>query len=255
MAGDKLSSALPWRLPLVALLLALTVWATDTNRSLFLALNGTAPLLPADLLLAITLMGNALAVAALIAGSLARRPRMIWAAVLAAPLGMLFVRGLKPLVALPRPAAVLPADAITIVGPMLKMMSFPSGHATTAFVFAAVVHALSDNRRSKVLALAIAITVAASRVVVGAHWPLDVLVAAGGGWVSGYVGAEWSKRLAWTAGERGRLGAALIVAAAAIGLMLMHYDLPGEAAMGWLLAAGALICAASVFRPYAVRVK
>jgi undecaprenyl-diphosphatase len=249
MSGDNPFQTLPWRLPVLCLFLALTVWVTDTNQSLFLALNGVAPLLPADLLLAITLLGNALAGAALIAVSLDRQPRMIWAAVLAAPLGILFVRGLKPLVALARPAGVLSPDAINIVGPTLRSMSFPSGHTTSAFVFAAVVYALADDRRVKILGLAIAVVVAASRIVVGAHWPIDVLVAAAGGWICGFAGVGWSKRLVWTESERGRQGAALIVTAAAIELMFFtHYDLPGEAVVGWLLAVSALVCVAFVIR-------
>ncbi len=255
MADDRPALVLPWRLPLVLALLALIVWATDANLALFLALNGAAALLPGDLLLAITLLGHVLACIALLGGALLRQPRAIWAALLAAPLATLFARGLKSVTLLPRPAAVLPAEAINVVGPTLKALSFPSGHATTAFLFAAVVHGLSNDRRLRVVALAIAISVAASRIAVGAHWPLDVLVGAIGGWISGSLGAAWSKRLAWTAGERGRRVAALIVIGGAIGLMLMRYDLAGEAVMGWLLAVGALVCAASVFGSYAARIK
>jgi membrane-associated phospholipid phosphatase len=252
MTADKPVLVLPWRLPLACLVSALAIWATDSNQVLFLAVNGMAQRLPADMLLAITLLGNVLAGTAMIAGSLPRYPRMIWAAVLAAPLGVVFVRGLKPLFDLPRPAGVFPPDVISIVGPTLKTMSFPSGHATTAFVFAAVIQVLASDRRVKVLALATAVAVAASRIAVGAHWPLDVLVAAAGGWICGYVGAEWSKRLAWTGSERGRLGAALIVTAAAVGLMIFtHYDVSGEAFMGRLLALGALVCVGSVFRQVA----
>ncbi|MEQ8967814.1 MAG: phosphatase PAP2 family protein [Azospirillaceae bacterium] len=54
--------------------------------------------------------------------------------------------------------------------------SFPSGHANTAFAFALAVGLLVPPLR---LPLAIwAVLVAASRVVVGAHWPADVFAGA-----------------------------------------------------------------------------
>ncbi len=51
--------------------------------------------------------------------------------------------------------------------------SFPSGHATTAFAAATVLGAAFPRLRWALLALAAAI--AWSRVVVGVHYPLDVL--------------------------------------------------------------------------------
>lgn len=61
--------------------------------------------------------------------------------------------------------------------------SFPSGHATTAFAFCFVISFLAP--RSLPWMLALALLIALSRVVIGAHYPTDVL----GGVVLGTLGA------------------------------------------------------------------
>ena len=61
--------------------------------------------------------------------------------------------------------------------------SFPSGHATTAFAFCFVASFLVP--RSLPWMLALAVLIALSRVVIGAHYPTDVL----GGVVLGTLGA------------------------------------------------------------------
>jgi len=230
-------SQLPWRLPLAAALLAAVVGISGVNQALFLAINHVAALFSDDFLLALTLLGNLLAGMALLGAALRSRAQMIWAAVLAAPFATLFVHGTKQLLATPRPAAVLSADVMTIVGPTLKAMSFPSGHTTTAFVYAAVVWALAGDRRWRALVLAAAVCVGLSRILVGAHWPVDVLAGAAGGWFCGGLGVAWSRRLSWTTSEAGRRWATAVVAAACLGLLITPYTLPGEEITGWLLAA------------------
>ena len=54
--------------------------------------------------------------------------------------------------------------------------SFPSGHASTAFAAAAAIALLRPSLR--VPAFALAALVAASRVVLGVHYPLDVIAGA-----------------------------------------------------------------------------
>ena len=137
--------------------MAAIVALTDANQPLFLAINHAGAFFSDDFLLSLTLLGNLLAGVALLGAALRNRAQMIWAAVLAAPFGTLFVHGTKQLLATPRPAAVLSPDVMTIVGPTLKAMSFPSGHTTTAFVYAAVVWTLTGDRRLRVLVLAAAV--------------------------------------------------------------------------------------------------
>jgi membrane-associated phospholipid phosphatase len=244
-------TALPWRLPLACIVGAGAIGLAGANQATFLALNAAGHYLNPGLLLALTLLGNVLAGIALTSPWLRPQPRLLWAAVFAAPLATLFVQGGKRLFDLPRPAAILPADSINIAGPVLKALSFPSGHTTTIFVFAAVVFFLVEDRRWRVAALLLAAAVAASRILVGAHWPLDVLAGAFGGWLCGWLGVVWSRNLAWTVSRKAGLVAAMLTALAALGLVLSPYSLPAEQAMGWLLAALAAYFAVDRLRAYA----
>jgi|SRR5215211_1729880 len=72
----------------------------------------------------------------------------------------------------PRPYAAHPADAHLFVAPSHDP-SFPSDHATAAFAIAVAI--LLRHRKGGIVALVLAVLVAVSRVVVGVHYPSDVL--------------------------------------------------------------------------------
>lgn len=96
-------------------------------------------------------------------------------AALWAPLGTLLAVGLnQPIVhavSEPRPYTVLP-HALTLVSRSTDP-SFPSDHATMAGAVA--VGVWLANRRLGIVATALALLMALTRVYVGAHWPLDVV--------------------------------------------------------------------------------
>ncbi|MGH8737913.1 MAG: phosphatase PAP2 family protein [Burkholderiales bacterium] len=86
----------------------------------------------------------------------------------------LLVLWLKMLADLPRPLAALGRDLVTVVGPAAQGASFPSGHTAFAVLMAA---ALSPGA-PRVVRWGLWIFAAAvglSRIVVGAHFPADVL--------------------------------------------------------------------------------
>ncbi|MCC6736170.1 MAG: phosphatase PAP2 family protein [Bauldia sp.] len=72
--------------------------------------------------------------------------------------------------------------------------SFPSGHATTAGAF--IVCGFLLFPRLRLLFLAIGLTVALSRIIVGAHFPSDVLAGL-------FLGAAWAMLLAGVLAWRG----------------------------------------------------
>lgn len=77
---------------------------------------------------------------------------------------------LKPLVARPRPCWVNP---VTMLIPIPKDYSFPSGHTYASFAAATVLF-LSD-KRAGILAYILAVCIAFSRMYLYVHYPTDVL--------------------------------------------------------------------------------
>ncbi len=155
---------------------------SGTNVSLFRWLNGLSRYTGEPLWANITLFGEGLLGVALVAPIARWRRDMAWSLLLAALLAVLVVHGVKELFDMPRPALVLPASEVNVIGPLLQAVSFPSGHTATITILATVV-ALHLNRGYFYAAALLAILlVGLSRVVVGAHWPMDVL----GGMVLGW---------------------------------------------------------------------
>lgn len=111
--------------------------------------------------------------------------------------GLLLNKGLKLLFARPRPAldwsaATLPAS-----------FSFPSGHAMATATLATVLTVLAWRSRLRwpvvLAAWGFALSVAASRVLLGVHFPSDVVAGAA-------VGVAWASA-AWWSIARGRVAA------------------------------------------------
>jgi hypothetical protein len=134
------------------------------------------------------------------------------------------VHGLKPWFDVPRPPAVL-GDAVHVIGRAYQAHSFPSGHATTAFVIAGLLFLGWQSAPWRAAVLLIAMLAALSRSVVGVHWPLDILAGVFGGWLCAVLGL-------WLAARTERLGRhpavqwllAALVAACALALALGHPD-------------------------------
>src|SRR6185503_17966848 len=150
-----------------------------------------------------------------------RMPRLLWAIIPAALIATAWVHGWKQAYDERRPLATLERSEVKVIGPELRYGSFPSGHATTVFTAAAVcILGLRLGMAWSLALLAIAALVALSRVVVGAHWPLDVLAGALGGWIAAAVGVVCAER--WRFGPRLEASATLVFLAAAVLLIAGH---------------------------------
>ena len=191
----------PWlALPAaIALALALALWLSpETNRWLFGSLNSLARGPSAPFWLFATLAGDTSVVLALLAALHWRRPLAVSAVPATLLVVALLVHIPKPLISAPRPLAVLGSEIVTVLGPALTTQSFPSGHAASAFAGAALVAFAGASVASSALALVAATLIAASRCVVGAHWPLDVAMGAALGWVGAWIAIAWTRQVGET---------------------------------------------------------
>lgn len=93
----------------------------------------------------------------------------------------------KPLVARLRPSSAL--DAATVVGGFPLGYSFPSTHATIAFALATVLVYKEPKWKKGLYGLAFAI--ALSRIYLGHHYPIDVIVGGMFGWGIGFFTVSW----------------------------------------------------------------
>ncbi|WP_457032140.1 phosphatase PAP2 family protein [Kitasatospora sp. P5_F3] len=123
----------------------------------------------------------------------------VMARALAAPLCVVTVFAadslLKALLREPRPCQVLDAGATLEPCPGVGDWSLPSNH--TAIVFAGAAALWLTDRRIGALAVLLAVAMGVSRVLVGVHYPHDVLAGALAGAAVGY----------WLARQAGRGGA------------------------------------------------
>lgn len=193
--------------------------ASDTNRSLFLVLNGLGTLASDVLWQNLTVLGGTLAGLTLFAPLIGRRPDILWSLALAAILATLWVHGLKDPIDHVRPPAVISPELLHIIGPAHHYGSFPSGHSTTIFTVAGVL-SLYLRRSALLWLMAAALLVGLSRIAVGVHWPLDVLGGAFGGWLSAVFGTLLAQRWRWGVSRSGKWILGLALAGCAIALLI-----------------------------------
>jgi membrane-associated phospholipid phosphatase len=201
---------------------------SGTNQSLFHRINDlslrTGPWVWAN----VTIVGDGLVCAVLLLPWIRRHPERVWGGLVGALVMVVVLRVLKNVLDVPRPLGVLPAEAVHVIGPGHRKSAFPSGHSATIFLFFGT-WALSESRRwlRPVLVLP-AILVGVSRIVVGVHWPADVLGGAALGWISAWIGLRMAWKAPWGTGKKARviLGALLLLSALAL-LFVDHTGYPG----------------------------
>jgi len=218
------------------------------DRPVFLAVNGGAQALPAAVPSGLTVLGHGLVAVMLLAPFLRHAPWVLLAGLYATPAASLFSWAGKRLASAPRPAAVLDPALVHVQGMLLRgNNSFPSGHSITIFVVACVVVLglpAGRGRTAAVIgALLLALSVAASRLMVGAHWPSDALAGAALGTVAGVLGT-WAARR-WPLWRRPLAPLVLALVVLACGLSLLGTDTgyPDGRPVQWLAAAAGIAAA------------
>lgn len=198
--AEKIIRARPvwlWSLPAVCLFLMAIVYLTETNVTLFLRVNSFSEY-TGDIIWAIlTFFSDGLVSFVILLPWIRKRPRVIWAVILATILFTLFGQILKRAVGVSRPPQILPANAFNLIGPDWGQHSFPSGHAAMIFILAGVFSLTTARVWLRCVLIGGAFLIALSRVVVGVHWPLDVLAGMAIGWFAAWVGLLLSGRTKW----------------------------------------------------------
>lgn len=191
-------------MPLLLLLVSVGLWLSGSNTWVFLKLHTLMLQLGGPIWANLTMLGDAAVTPLFLVVFIRRRPDLLWAAVIGSLLAYGFSHGLKPLINEARPPAVLD---IVVVGPRLLHGSFPSGHATTIFMLAGLL-ILGLPVRNRLVQLGIvlaAATVGLSRIGVGVHWPVDILIGGADGWLSAACGILLAGYWPWGSHGKKRL--------------------------------------------------
>lgn len=192
----------------------------------FHSINSLANVFPEKLLQTITFMGDG--AVCISAGILfARRcPALVWVLFLAMLGGTLVLHLGKDSFGMMRPPAVLESDSVNVIGKAFRNGSFPSGHTFTAFVVGAIWFYFAKTYLEKWLALFAASIVGISRVVVGAHWPIDVLVGAALGMLSVAISLAVASRFYWGKRRFGHLFILTLLLIAVVVMMTEQHGYP-----------------------------
>lgn len=175
----------------------------NIQKSLFIILNNFLSEYP-SLENNITNLGDVLIIFPLFAYLFVKAPKF-WEALISSALVSLVISVvLKKLFSIPRPAATYENSCFHIIGKkLLGHNSLPSGHSiTTFFVFTVFVFAFLPKNNFKKLGwfignLLLAMFIVSSRVGVGAHYPLDVLIGSILGFITGVLGIIIINKTNW----------------------------------------------------------
>jgi membrane-associated phospholipid phosphatase len=136
----------------------------------------------------VTILGDTLIALVIILPFIYKKPNVFWPILFAGIIALLVSHGIKNLLVVPRPPAIMDPQSFEIIGPAYRQRSFPSGHATTVFTFATVILSYKRSKKYKIYILSLALLIGVSRIIVGIHWPSDVLAGIVLGYLSGYSG-------------------------------------------------------------------
>jgi membrane-associated phospholipid phosphatase len=236
-------SAWVWLPPLLALVLGAALLVPETNLAVFFALNREGHRFGDVLWANLTMLGDGGVALALVLTWVRRAPRCFWAALIAAVLATLWVQLFKQLIDVPRPLAVLAPGQFFQSGPGYRAVSFPSGHSAAIFALTGIwVMSLQGQALARAALLMLAVLVSLSRVMVGVHWPLDVVGGMLGGWMAAWLGLFAVRDMQCkTSGPGGLLvGLVLLMVAGAL-LVSRHVGFPDALPLQRLIAFACLV--------------
>jgi membrane-associated phospholipid phosphatase len=147
------------------------------NVEIFRILNGLNSPMFDIFWLGCTTLGDGFLVAVVLGCFLISNPRITFVGLLTLCLSSVMVHLLKAAMPLPRPVELL--ESVHVVGPVLRFGTFPSGHSAAGMSMGITLAGFSSLTTVKCTALSLATLIALSRVFVGAHFPVDIVVGMG----------------------------------------------------------------------------
>ncbi|UPK67297.1 phosphatase PAP2 family protein [Chitinophaga filiformis] len=154
-----------------------------------------------DIIYNLTQLGDASIILSILSIFILYAPKM-WESLMSASLvSLVFSVGLKNILRVPRPAVMFDNNCFVIIGKKaVGFASLPSGHSITVFTtFTVLLFAfMPEKPPHKILwvlfTIITGLTIAFTRVGVGAHYPLDVIIGSIVGYISGLAGIFISRK-------------------------------------------------------------
>lgn len=144
----------------------------------------------------LTQFGDAFVFMSLLTIFIIKAPKLWHALTISNIISAILTKFLKNLFCVPRPTTILPLETINIIGKPLfgQTNSLPSGHAVTTFtILTVILFAILPNKIFLKIYyvtafLFIGLFIAFTRVGIGVHYPLDVIIGGIIGYISGVSG-------------------------------------------------------------------
>ena len=181
------------------------------QKDLFLYINSILSKLP-NLQYNLTQLGDVITFLPFVAIFMIYAPKL-WESILASLIvSCIFTNVLKRFFAVPRPAAIFDNDIFVITGKaIISHNSLPSGHSIATFtILTSVLFAFMPKKlKFKIMWFSIILSIGAliafTRVAIGAHYPLDVVIGGIIGYISALIGIFFSRKfnlLSWLTNKK-----------------------------------------------------
>ncbi|MFC2158939.1 phosphatase PAP2 family protein [Acidobacteriota bacterium] len=193
----KVPSYWIWGLPLLLCIPIIIILINDTNIDVFFSINSISKFTGDRIWALLSLFANGLIVFVVLTPWIRKNPRLICAVMIAGIIYLLVGHSMKILLDVPRPPQVIDPAHFHLIGPAWMKNSFPSGHATMAFILTGVFALTVSRVWLRILLIIAGSLMAMSRIVIGVHWPLDVLAGAILGWLSIWLALKLSAKTRW----------------------------------------------------------
>ncbi|MCF6222954.1 MAG: phosphatase PAP2 family protein [Flavobacteriaceae bacterium] len=175
----------------------------SSQKDLFFYLNDKLSEYPV-LVFNLTQLGDVLISFSLLSVFIVYAPKLWEVLFTSAILSLIVSASLKKLFSVPRPAAVFDPDNFSIIGRTLSgNTALPSGHSIATFVVVTVLlfAFMPKKKIHRILwvlsLLIIGLVIALSRVGVGAHYPLDVVIGSTLGFMVSVIGIRINNKMKW----------------------------------------------------------